>query len=78
MSSDLFSGGDAAHRFETLYTSPKVVARRKRALEILALRNVDDGEVSGRVEDEGLGHEGLRFVAVTPNYRKKVYRGQEG
>ena len=38
MSSDLFSGGDAAHRFETLYTSPKVVARRKRALEILALR----------------------------------------
>jgi arsenite methyltransferase len=38
MSSDLFSGGEAAHRFETLYTSPKVVARRKRALDILLPR----------------------------------------
>ncbi|MBL0176036.1 MAG: methyltransferase domain-containing protein [Ignavibacteria bacterium] len=43
MSSDLFSGGEAAHRFETLYTSHKVIARRKRALEILAPRTGEHG-----------------------------------
>ena len=49
MSVDQFFEGEAAKRFETLYLAPTVVARRKRALDILALL---PGE---RVVDIGFG-----------------------
>ena len=49
MSFDPFFEGDAAKRFQTLYMAPSVVARRRRALEIL------DPKAGERVIDIGYG-----------------------